>query len=395
MPDLSGRDSSSKLIASTPSEYGSTSRTSRVCIASFALDGLTCATCVNSVRNAVASLGGVERGTVDVRLLPDATLTLRYDEAQLTAEDIVEEIEDIGFGAVLSSKHELERDLEGGSEEERTKTLYITTEDQCDVMYKLLLSLDGVDGVEYSRQQRGLANGDKSNEEAGFLRTVQILLDKVIGRVGTQGYKPVSSSPAKDSGTLEVTYRPSQTGVRNIVDLVTSTTSQPVQAWDSMSYQMKQKTIETRRQREISAWRNQFLFAMAFALPVFVTSMILMKIPAFHSYLRRIAFLGISREELVCWVLATPVQFISGGRFYRESYHSVKSGKLGMSFLIAMGTTAAYIYSIAAVAYNAISRCCGCSRPVLMQSFESSSLLITFVLLVSITFGVSSPNPHH
>lgn len=378
---VGGRDSSSKLIRSTPSEYGSTSQTRRVYVASFALDGLTCATCVNAVRGAVESLEGVERETVDVRLLPDATLTLQYDGDRLNDDDIAEEIEDIGFGAVLSSKHELGRDLERGSTEERTKTLYITTEDQCGVV-SALLTLDGVDSVEYSKQQQGSANDDKSNVEAGFLRTVQNLLDKVFGRAGTQGYAPVSSpSPANGSGTLEVTYHPSQTGVRSIVDFVTSITSQPVQAWDSMSYQMKQKKIEARRQHEITAWRDQLLFATAFALPVFVTSMILMKIPASHSYLRRIAFFGINREELVCWALATPVQFISGGRFYRESYHSVKNGKLGMSFLIAMGTTAAYLYSIAAVAYNAISRCCGCSRPVLMQSFESSSLLITFVLL--------------
>ena len=380
---------SSKLIRSAPSEYGSTSETRRVYVASFALDGLTCATCVNAVQKAVESIEGVERETVNVRLLPDATLTLQYDGVRLVDDDIVEEIEDIGFGAVLSSKHELERDLENGSAEARAKTLYITTEDQCDVM-SALLKLDGVDSVEFSRQQRGLANDDKSTEQAICLRMVQILQAKVSG---TQDYAPVSSPSLENgSGTLEVTYHPTQTGVRNIVDFVTSMTSQPVQAWDSMSYQVKQERIEARRRHEIAAWRNQLLFSMAFALPVFVTSMILMKLPASHSYLRRIAFFGISRDELICWAMATPVQFISGGRFYRESYHSVKSGKLGMSFLIAMGTTAAYLYSIAAVAYNAINRCCGCSRPVLMQSFESSSLLITFVLLVSTASRVSSPN---
>ena len=57
----------------------------------------------------------------------------------------------------------------------------------------------------------------------------------------------------------------------------------------------------------------------------------------------------------------------------------IKSGKLGMSFLIAMGTTAAYFYSVSAVLYNAVNL--GSGRPRLMQSFESSSSLISFVLL--------------
>ena len=50
-----------------------------------------------------------------------------------------------------------------------------------------------------------------------------------------------------------------------------------------------------------------------------------------------------------------------------------------MSFLIAMGTTAAYSYSVAVVIYNAVNL--GSGKPRLMQSFESSSLLISFVLL--------------
>lgn len=50
-----------------------------------------------------------------------------------------------------------------------------------------------------------------------------------------------------------------------------------------------------------------------------------------------------------------------------------------MSFLIATGTTAAYFYSVSAVLYNAMNVNSG--RPRLMASFESSSLLISFVLM--------------
>ena len=84
----------------------------------------------------------------------------------------------------------------------------------------------------------------------------------------------------------------------------------------------------------------------------------------------------------MAWVLATPVQFYSGSRFYREAYYSVKSRHLGMGFLIASGTTAAYFYSVFVVIYNATrDAAAGGGGRRLMQAFETSALLIMFVLL--------------
>lgn len=47
------------------------------------------------------------------------------------------------------------------------------------------------------------------------------------------------------------------------------------------------------------------------------------------------------------WVLATPVLFISGRRFFVATYHSIKNKNLGMDALVVIGTMAAYLYSIA------------------------------------------------
>ena len=154
---------------------------------------------------------------------------------------------------------------------------------------------------------------------------------------------------------------------------------------EDTSYQMKQKSIDSRRQKEIREWRNQFVFAISFALPVFLISMVFPHLSSTSMYFEEILFWGISREELWAWILATPVQFGSGMRFYRDSYHSIKSGKLGMSFLIAMGTTAAYFYSVAVVVYNSMMYNTGVPR--LMQSFDSSAMLIAFILTVA--FGIS------
>ena len=45
------------------------------------------------------------------------------------------------------------------------------------------------------------------------------------------------------------------------------------------------------------------------------------------------------------WVLATPVQFGLGARFYRGTWHALKSGSAGMDVLVALGTTAGWALS--------------------------------------------------
>ncbi|WP_026893579.1 heavy metal translocating P-type ATPase [Clostridiisalibacter paucivorans] len=68
--------------------------------------------------------------------------------------------------------------------------------------------------------------------------------------------------------------------------------------------------------------------------------------------------------------LATPVQFIIGYRFYKGAYHSIKGGGANMDVLVAMGTSAAYFYSV----YNVIIG-------VKHYYFESSAVIITLILL--------------
>jgi Cu+-exporting ATPase len=47
--------------------------------------------------------------------------------------------------------------------------------------------------------------------------------------------------------------------------------------------------------------------------------------------------------------LATPVQFVSGWRFYRGAWHALRSGGANMDVLVALGTSAAWGYSAAVV----------------------------------------------
>ncbi|HCI14652.1 MAG: copper-translocating P-type ATPase [Gallionellales bacterium GWA2_60_142] len=71
------------------------------------------------------------------------------------------------------------------------------------------------------------------------------------------------------------------------------------------------------------------------------------------------------------WLLATPVQFWAGSRFYTGAWSSLRSGGSNMDVLVALGTSAAYFLSVAVWLLNL-------DQPVY---FEASATLITLVLL--------------
>jgi Cu+-exporting ATPase len=71
------------------------------------------------------------------------------------------------------------------------------------------------------------------------------------------------------------------------------------------------------------------------------------------------------------WLLATPVQFWIGARFYRGAWASVRHGSGNMDLLVALGTSAAYFMSVAIVIFDI-------HQPVY---FEASAVLITLVLM--------------
>ncbi|RKX84211.1 MAG: heavy metal translocating P-type ATPase [Spirochaetes bacterium] len=75
-------------------------------------------------------------------------------------------------------------------------------------------------------------------------------------------------------------------------------------------------------------------------------------------------------------ILATPVQFYIGAMFYVTAYKTVKSGSPGMDVLVALGTSAAYFFSV----FNGfIAESVGVVNSGLY--FEASAIIITLVLL--------------
>ena len=72
------------------------------------------------------------------------------------------------------------------------------------------------------------------------------------------------------------------------------------------------------------------------------------------------------------WLLASPVQFVFGARFYRAGWKALKARAGNMDLLVALGTSAAYGLSV----YLALARGQG-----MHLYFEASAVVLTLVLL--------------
>jgi Cu+-exporting ATPase len=118
----------------------------------------------------------------------------------------------------------------------------------------------------------------------------------------------------------------------------------------------------TAAQRETQALRNRLIIAAILALSI----MVLGQGPSFAG------------KPYLMWALATPVQFWAGWRFYRGAWGALKHRTSDMNTLVAVGTSAAYFYSMVAV----ISPGLFASAEIeLGLYFDTSVMIITIILL--------------
>ena len=126
-------------------------------------------------------------------------------------------------------------------------------------------------------------------------------------------------------------------------------------------------------------WR-EWLMSLTFALPIFVLSMGPMLYPPWMDWLMQ--FMSMRSWNFLLWALATPVQFGPGWRFYRNAYYSLKAWSPDMNVLVALGTTAAYLFSSLITFFpNALGSTDRPGSSPLHVMFESSAVVICLVLL--------------
>ncbi|MGH7408020.1 MAG: heavy metal translocating P-type ATPase, partial [Candidatus Methylomirabilales bacterium] len=127
-------------------------------------------------------------------------------------------------------------------------------------------------------------------------------------------------------------------------------------------------TERAAREREVATLRWKFWVGLALTLPVFFGSF-----PEWFPWVP--AFL---REHWVLLLLTTPVQFWGGWQFYRGTWATLKHGSADMNTLIAVGTSAAYLYSLVVTAAPDFFAARGIQP---MVYFDTAAVIIVLILL--------------
>ena len=124
------------------------------------------------------------------------------------------------------------------------------------------------------------------------------------------------------------------------------------------------------RQKEIEKQQGKFIFSVILSLPL---------LWAMVGHFSFTSFLYVPEAFMNPWVqmaLATPVQFFIGKQFYVGAYKALKNKSANMDVLVALGTSAAYFYSV----YLAIQTIGNNAHSVGLY-FETSAVLITLIIL--------------
>ncbi|KAF0696119.1 Aste57867_13095 [Aphanomyces stellatus] len=134
------------------------------------------------------------------------------------------------------------------------------------------------------------------------------------------------------------------------------------------------------RQVEIAMWKSKFFIALLFTFPIMLMMTLFDNIPEIARGLRTpvVGIPGSSWNNLILFLLSTPVQFYCAQRFHVEAWKGFKNRALGMSFLVSMGTNAAYFYGLFSDLRCIWLQDASFGAP---DMYMTSSMLITFIVL--------------
>ncbi|KAK4100664.1 heavy metal translocatin [Parathielavia hyrcaniae] len=300
-------------------------KTASTATTTVAIEGMTCGACTSAVEEGFRNVSGVLRFNISL-LAERAVIT--HDLATLSADKIVETIEDRGFDAKILSTTFDSADHASGTSTSQFKVYGALDAAAATSLEEKLTTLPGVN----------------------------------------------SARLALSTSRLMVVHLPNMTGLRAIVETVESAGLNALVAdTDDNSAQLESLA----KTREINEWRRAFQISVAFAIPVLLISMIIpMCLPALDFGSVRI-IPGIYLGDVVCMVLTIPVQFGIGRRFYKSAWKSIKHGSPTMDVLVVLGTSCAFFFSIMAMLVSLLFP--PHTRPSTI--FDTSTMLISFITL--------------
>ncbi|MGZ7151739.1 heavy metal translocating P-type ATPase [Bacillus sp. BC08] len=177
-----------------------------------------------------------------------------------------------------------------------------------------------------------------------------------------EGVNGATVNFALESATVD--FNPDEINVNEMKSAITK-----------LGYKLEVKSDEQNgstdhRLQEIERQKKKFIISFILSFPL---------LWAMVSHFSFTSFIYLPDMLMNPWVqlaLATPVQFIIGGQFYVGAYKALRNKSANMDVLVALGTSAAYFYSV----YLSI-RSIGSSEHMTDLYFETSAVLITLIIL--------------
>lgn len=275
--------------------------------------GMTCAACAQRIEKSVGKLAGVTQATVN---LASEKLFVEYDEALLTPDAIREAVTKIGY------------------------------------------AVSEIDGSSVTVPIGGMT-----------CAACAIRVEKALG--GTDGVLKASVNPATEKAA--VTFDPSKVRISDIREIVEKAGYTVLET--SKADPLKDES--DRKNREIRTLWRKFTVSAVFAFPLLYIAMapmitfVRLPFPAFLDHVNHPLAYGLAQLFLVIPVIGM------GYKFYTVGFKSLISRSPNMDSLIAVGTSAAVLFS----AYNVYRIAKGDASAAHSLYFESAGVIITLILL--------------
>lgn len=323
--------------------------------ATFAIEGMTCASCVNSISTALQELNWITE--VNVNLLTNSVVVKYEGDGEARAREVVTRIEAAGFDASLDHMTNLTKELVPRIRRNISLTIHGMYCEHCPPKVSTALKL-------LSEEIR------------------------------------IESLPTTRDPLLKISYLPDSPAltVRQILRAISDIDEsfEPV-IYKSISLEERSKRMQKREQLHMF---YRFTLALVAAIPSLIIGVIYMSLVSSTNsgrlYLEEL-LRGVSRAEWALFVTATPVYFFAADVFHRRSlkelYALWRTGspvpllrrfyRFGsMNMLISFGTTIAYFASIAQIAIAATHSSTNSSGTSANSTYFDSVVFLTMFLLL-------------
>jgi len=180
-------------------------------------------------------------------------------------------------------------------------------------------------------------------------------IEKVLNK--QDGVKHATVNLTTESATIE--YNPGLVDVKSLIDKIKNV------GYDAKP-KAEAKEKQTYKEKQLKNMKTKLIISVLLSAPLLLTMLV---------HLFGMSIPDIFMNPWFQFVLATPVQFIIGWQFYEGAYKNLRNGGANMDVLVALGTSAAYFYSL----YEAFMTI---GNPEYMPHlyFETSAVLITLIL---------------